>query len=55
MEFEKAVQTLVDAGVEFVVIGGVSASFHGSTRVTYDLDICYSGSYPKSVTALEVL
>ena len=42
MEFEKAVQTLVDAGVEFVVIGGVSASFHGSARVTYDLDICYS-------------
>jgi hypothetical protein len=42
MEFEEAVQTLVDAGVEFVIIGGVSASFNGSARVTYDLDICYS-------------
>jgi hypothetical protein len=42
MQFEKAVQTLSDAGVEFVVIGGLSATFHGSTRVTYDLDICYS-------------
>lgn len=42
MQFEKAVQTLVDAGVEFVVIGGLSATFHGSARVTYDLDICYS-------------
>jgi hypothetical protein len=42
MQFEKAVQTLSDAGVEFVVIGGLSAAFHGSTRVTYDLDICYS-------------
>lgn len=42
MQFEKAVQTLCDAGVEFVVIGGVSATFHGSARVTYDLDVCYS-------------
>ncbi len=42
MQFEKAVQALCDAGVEFVVIGGVSAAFHGSARITYDLDICYS-------------
>jgi predicted nucleotidyltransferase len=44
MEFEKAVQVLCDAGVEFVIIGGVAATFHGSTRVTYDLDICYARS-----------
>ena len=42
MQFEKAVQSLCDAGVEFVIIGGVSAALHGSARVTYDLDICYS-------------
>ncbi len=42
MLFEKALQTLCDAGVDFVVIGGLSATFHGSARVTYDLDICYS-------------
>ena len=42
MQFESAVQSLCDAGVDFVVIGGVSATFHGSVRVTYDLDICYS-------------
>jgi hypothetical protein len=42
MQFEKAVQTLFDAEVEFVVIGGLSATFHGSTRGTYVLDICYS-------------
>ena len=28
--------------MDFVVIGGVSATFHGAARVTYDLDICYS-------------
>ena len=42
MQFEKAIQTLTDAGVDFVIIGGLSATFHGSARVTYDLDICYS-------------
>jgi hypothetical protein len=41
MQFERAVQALSDAGVEFVIIGGLSATFHGSARVTYDLDICY--------------
>jgi hypothetical protein len=42
MQFESAVQLLCDAGVDFVVIGGVAATFHGSVRVTYDLDIYYS-------------
>ena len=42
MQFEKAIQSLTDAGVDFIVIGGLSATFHGSARVTYDLDICYS-------------
>jgi hypothetical protein len=42
MQFEKAVQALCDGSVDFVVIGGLSATFHGSARVTYDLDICYS-------------
>ena len=41
MEFESALKALCDAEVEFVVIGGVAASFHGSARVTYDLDVCY--------------
>ena len=42
MQFARAVQALCDARVDFVVIGGVAATFHGSARVTYDLDICYS-------------
>ncbi len=32
---------LVEGGVEFIVIGGVAASVHGSARLTYDLDIAY--------------
>ena len=42
MSLETAVQALVDAGVEFVIIGGWSAILHGSSFITYDLDICFS-------------
>ena len=41
MQLAKAIRILCDAGVEFVVIGGVAGAFHGSAIVTYDLDICY--------------
>lgn len=44
MQFEKAIHALSDAKVDFVVIGGLAAILHGSLRVTYDLDICYSRS-----------
>ncbi|MGH7214283.1 MAG: hypothetical protein ACREIT_05925 [Tepidisphaeraceae bacterium] len=33
-------QRLTDAGVEFVVVGGVAASLHGSSLSTEDLDVC---------------
>ena len=42
IQFEHAIQTLCDAGVEFVVIGGFCANLHGSARLTSDLDICFS-------------
>jgi predicted nucleotidyltransferase len=35
---------LAQAGVEFVIIGGVAATIHGSSHVTNDLDICYARS-----------
>lgn len=33
---------LVRNGVDFVVVGGVAATLHGSATATFDLDICYS-------------
>jgi hypothetical protein len=42
MNLERALHALCDASVEFVVIGGVAAVLHGSSYVTFDLDICYS-------------
>lgn len=44
MEFETALHVLCDSGANFVVIGGVSASLHGSAHLTYDLDICLRDS-----------
>jgi predicted nucleotidyltransferase len=35
------VRGLNEAGVRYVVIGGVAGVAHGSSRVTNDLDICY--------------
>lgn len=38
------VRVLADAGVEYVVVGGVAANIHGALRTTVDLDIAYSRS-----------
>ena|SRR5438477_2695691 len=42
MNFVTAVQMLVDAGIDFVIIGGWSAILHGSSYMTNDLDLCFS-------------
>lgn len=49
---------LHDAGVQFIVVGGVAATAHGSARVTQDLDISYArndANLERIVTALEPL
>lgn len=37
----EALGALVAHGVDFVVIGGLAAVLHGSTRITQDVDVCY--------------
>ncbi len=37
-----ALDTLTDAGVRFVLIGGLAANLHGSLMITRDMDICYA-------------
>jgi hypothetical protein len=39
VNFLRLIPRLRDAGVEFVVIGGVAAAFHGVEAATMDLDI----------------
>jgi len=38
---EEIVRRLVNAGVMFVIVGGLAARAHGSTSLTEDLDICF--------------
>lgn len=40
-DYRKLITLLAEAGIEFILIGGVAAVAHGSTRLTKDLDIVY--------------
>lgn len=39
-DFQTLIQSLADAEVDFVVIGGFAAVAHGASRLTRDLDLC---------------
>lgn len=45
-------QGLARKKVRFVVVGGVAAAAHGSSRVTNDLDICYDATDRSNLVAL---
>src|SRR6476620_10718625 len=37
--FEKLLALLAEGGVEFILVGGIAVSLHGSARLTEDVDI----------------
>lgn len=39
---ERLLRALSDGGVQYIVVGGVAARAHGSSRLTDDLDIVYA-------------
>jgi uncharacterized nucleotidyltransferase DUF6036 len=41
-DVQRLLDALADARVDFVVVGGVALVLRGSSRVTLDLDVCYS-------------
>lgn len=43
-DLDALIEALVEAGVEFVVIGGAAAVLHGAPTTTWDLDIVHSRS-----------
>ncbi len=51
-QLERLLGALHDAGVAFIVIGGVAARAHGSSRLTEDLDISYARD-PANLSRLE--
>ena len=38
-DFGALLGALVDSGVEFIIVGGVAATVHGSARLTQDIDV----------------
>lgn len=51
-DFERLLQVLVGGGVEFIVVGGIAASAHGSIRTTRDVDVVY-GRSPENLARIE--
>jgi hypothetical protein len=52
---DEILRRLVARGVDFVVIGGIAGVLHGSSRATFDLDVCFATD-PVNLDALgEVL
>ena len=43
-DFRNLIDTLARSRVEFILIGGVAATLHGSARATLDLDVVYRRS-----------
>lgn len=42
IDLKKAITSLTENEVEFVIVGGVAISLHSSAYITVDLDVCYS-------------
>ena len=54
-DFERLIGTLVESDVEFIVVGGLAATVHGSARLKQDVDVVYARSdenIERMVTAL---
>lgn len=43
-DFPALLRALSEAGVEYILVGGVAATVHGSARLTQDLDVVYRRS-----------
>ena len=43
-DFPALLRALAEAGVEYILVGGVAATVHGSARLTQDLDVVYRRS-----------
>jgi hypothetical protein len=43
-DFARLLGALGDAGVECIIVGGLAATIHGSSRLTQDIDVVYARS-----------
>lgn len=54
-DFEELIRALVDGKVEFVLVGGLAATVHGSARLTQDVDVVYARSDENTARLVEAL
>ena len=50
-DFAGVIRTLADAGIDFILVGGVAGTVHGSARLTRDVDVVY-GRSPENMRRL---
>lgn len=50
-DYKAVMRALADGGVEFILVGGLAATVHGSARLTRDVDVVYRHS-PDNVRRL---
>lgn len=51
VDLDALIQALGRGGVDFIIVGGVAATIHGSARLTQDLDVVYSRR-PENISRL---
>ena len=54
-DFRGLIRCLADAGVEFIIVGGVAGTVHGAGRSTKDLDIVYRRSVENMARVVRAL
>lgn len=54
-QLEVLLSTLQNGRVSFIIIGGVAATFHGSARLTNDLDVVYERTHENIERLAEAL
>jgi predicted nucleotidyltransferase len=54
-DFRGLLEVLAEAGVDFILVGGVAATVHGSSRLTQDVDVVYSRSHDNLRRLVEAL
>lgn len=55
-DFARLLAALADAQVEFIIVGGLAATVHGSSRLTQDIDVVYAradGNLERIAAALD--
>jgi len=55
IDLKKAITSLAEDEVEFVLVGGVAINLHSSAYITRDLYVCYSRSRENLVRVVKAL